>query len=94
MSHKANMNDIADSIEHLASERRTPRIGEVKMRYPNNDPGDGPAYLQKWDGKEWCCANHKFKLQEFDDIDDDGRPNGKTYTQMQCVYCGEEPETE
>jgi ribosomal protein S27E len=33
--------------------------GAVKMRYPGNDPENGPAYLQRWDGENWDCAWHK-----------------------------------
>jgi hypothetical protein len=35
------------------------KIGAVKMRYPDGDPENGPAYMQRWDGNEWSCAWHK-----------------------------------
>jgi nitrite reductase/ring-hydroxylating ferredoxin subunit len=48
--------------------------GAVKMRYPSGDPENGPAYMQRWDGKEWSCAWHK---PEYD------YENGEVH----CKYC-------
>jgi hypothetical protein len=32
--------------------------GAVKMRYPNGDPENGPAYMQQWTGEKWICHVH------------------------------------
>jgi len=58
------------------------------MRYPNNDPENGPAYPQVFDGKEWHCAKHEFR----DYIDHDPG-NGEEFVVTQCYRCGEYPVT-
>ena len=64
--------------------------GTTRMRYPGNDPENGPAYLQRFTGGQWTCAGHRFHKYECDDIDDEtGMPNGKTYEAVSCRYCGE-----
>lgn len=66
-----------------------PTIGETKMRYPGNNPEDGPAYLQRWTGLIWECDVHHFKAFEEQDIDDaTGLPTGGKYTITACVNCG------
>lgn len=37
-----------------------PEIGTVRMRYPGNDPENGPAFPHRWDGQRWVCAEHKW----------------------------------
>lgn len=52
-----------------------PTVGQVKTRYPGNDPENGPAFPQRWNGKTWECAFHKW----VDDPDSGGE---------QCRRCG------
>jgi hypothetical protein len=43
--------------------------GTKRMRYPGNDPENGPAYLQEWNGAEWICAEHRWSYDEADHMD-------------------------
>ena len=56
------------------------------MRYPGNDPENGPAYLQVFDGAEWHCAEHKFVTG----IDHDPE-TGEEFEVTHCVHCGDWP---
>jgi DNA-directed RNA polymerase subunit RPC12/RpoP len=51
------------------------KIGAKRMRYPDNDPENGPAYMQQWTGTEWQCLHHK---PEYDYED----------TAVYCKNCG------
>lgn len=35
------------------------KAGAKRMRYPGNDPENGPAYMQQWTGAEWICFVHR-----------------------------------
>lgn len=63
--------------------------GQTKLRYPGGDPENGPAYLQKFNGRVWVCAAHDFREDSDDELDDEGRPTGATYTFTACRHCGE-----
>ena len=44
------------------------KIGAKRMRYPDNDPENGPAYMQQWTGEEWVCLHHKAVWNSEDRI--------------------------
>jgi hypothetical protein len=54
------------------------------MRYPGNDPENGPAYPQTFENGEWRCAGHEFR--EYTDCDHE---TGEEFTVTQCRHCGE-----
>jgi len=56
------------------------------MRYPGNDPENGPAYPQVFDGTDWHCAKH-----EFHDYTDYDHETGEPFVATQCRHCGEYP---
>jgi hypothetical protein len=56
------------------------------MRYPGNDPENGPAYLQVFDGVDWHCAAHKF--HDYTDYD---TKTGEAFVFTACCHCGEWP---
>lgn len=60
-----------------------PKIGDVVMRYPGGDPENGPAYRQRWNGKQWECAKHDFILCE--EVDEE---TGVDYSYTACKHCG------
>jgi hypothetical protein len=60
-----------------------PAIGTIKMRYPGNDPENGPAYPQKWDGQQWGCVKHRFVVTSFDADDE-----GPAESWEACATCG------
>ena len=65
-----------------------PEVGETKMRYPGNDPENGPAYRQRWNGTGWECAEHRWEKFEEPIIDDDGNATGEVFEEVVCSRCG------
>ncbi len=57
-------------------------IGTIRTRYPGNDPENGSAYPQRWNGVEWVCASHRFRAYEADPLVDD-----YDYQCKQCTRC-------
>lgn len=65
--------------------------GTVKMRYPGNDPENGPAYKQTWDGEKWTCAEHKYRQQVFGFCKEDDAGHGGVCVGFFCKFCGKPP---
>lgn len=64
-------------------------IAPAVLRYPNNDPENGPAYYQRFDGVEWSCAGHSYTEYTCHDPE-----TGYEYNVTACCYCGEYKSTD
>jgi len=64
--------------------------GHVRMRYPGNDPENGPAYPQRWNGTAWECAGHDYKTYTEPECNELGHPTGPgVFRYVACAHCGD-----
>jgi hypothetical protein len=71
--------------------KREPLPPGFRRTYPGNDPENGPAYLQRWTGVLWICAEHRWPSQASVREADEEFTEEWMDSYPHCQRCGDPP---